>query len=897
MAGSQHTTPERNAQQEPGKTFSGNDVTEAVGRLKAEVRSNPDNIEAALTLAEYYNSLRQDEDILATLDVIERHLPTMGDKHRRRYWRLMAYASVRHRRFYEAERAIEAGLREFPEAIDFHYAMAFAKASLRENQDAIAAAQKYLKLYDRAVSDPPRTHFSVTPGHRSHLLNFMGTAYRESGKAGEAEQAFAESINADPANHLPYLNLANLHVQKGNWEKADAVIARGLEHCQQVQELRLLQRTFQKHATVSACMIVKDEEKMLEGCLRSIRDWVTEIIVVDTGSTDRTVEIAESFGAKIFHQPWEGDFSKHRNYSIEQATGDWIFIIDADERVFEEDVPQIFQLVNQDEHRFISVNVINVYGRNEEFTTFLPSERFFRRELNLRYKGIVHNQLDVPPGVRALRTGVRIKHYGYGLEPEKMKRKLARSRALLERQIEENPDNAFAHFNLAQLLRVGDEGFPIENADLVIEHAGRGIQLTRPDKSRERHIHLMCLNQLGWAYFYIQDYDKALEYAERALEHKPDYLDPLLLLGHIAFQRKNYDEAERNYERYLATQAAYDPSQEMSNIILSHVDSRTTVYYALAMICQIKSRSAAAIENYERTLQLNPGFLEANSHLGRIYFNEGALDRAEQFFRWQFERAEPSHEAALGLAALCRSRGNSKETEKYYRLAIELQPDDDSTRIKLARFLAEADRAEEAAGLLETVTTQHHNDPAVIKELAGMYLSLGRLNEALGHYQVLLDQGRADSEIFNDVGNCYFKRGDFEEAERYYRQAVQSSPPLAISNRNLGLTEVRLNKPHEAIKALERYLAENPNEPDFIHITADLHLQLGEWEPALSLYEQYLARNPSDVLALFNLSECYLHMGHTDSAVLGYRRVLQMDPGFGPAQERLATLTQPAGQA
>ena len=80
-------------------------------------------------------------------------------------------------------------------------------------------------------------------------------------------------------------------------------------------------------------MMVKNEEKLLPGCLESIKDHVDEIVIVDTGSTDHTVSIAESFGANVYHHPWENHFSKHRNQSMSYAKGDWIFIIDADEEL------------------------------------------------------------------------------------------------------------------------------------------------------------------------------------------------------------------------------------------------------------------------------------------------------------------------------------------------------------------------------------------------------------------------------------------------------------------------------------------------------------------------------------------------------------------------------------
>ena len=84
---------------------------------------------------------------------------------------------------------------------------------------------------------------------------------------------------------------------------------------------------------LSLCMIVKNEEKLLPGCLESAKDFVDEIIIVDTGSTDKTIEIAKQYNAKIYEHPWENNFSKHRNQSISYATSDWILYLDADEEL------------------------------------------------------------------------------------------------------------------------------------------------------------------------------------------------------------------------------------------------------------------------------------------------------------------------------------------------------------------------------------------------------------------------------------------------------------------------------------------------------------------------------------------------------------------------------------
>ncbi|MCH8018826.1 glycosyltransferase family 2 protein, partial [candidate division KSB1 bacterium] len=88
-----------------------------------------------------------------------------------------------------------------------------------------------------------------------------------------------------------------------------------------------------KKPSLSLCMIVKNEEEYLQECLESIEDVVDEIIVVDTGSTDRTVEIARQFDAEVHHIPWNDDFAAARNESIKHASGDWILQLDADERL------------------------------------------------------------------------------------------------------------------------------------------------------------------------------------------------------------------------------------------------------------------------------------------------------------------------------------------------------------------------------------------------------------------------------------------------------------------------------------------------------------------------------------------------------------------------------------
>jgi tetratricopeptide (TPR) repeat protein len=202
---------------------------------------------------------------------------------------LLAFGELHCGRLIEAEQAAERGLAEYPTSLDFHYVRCYVKTALGEFEAAIEAAQTFLSLRDAMKSSRTAVEYSSTGAHPGRLLDLLGTAYRESGKLREAEDAYKRAMKAEAKSHLPYLNLAQLYFRTGRKVEAAEVVAQGLKHCSQVQELRMLRDSFRTKSSVSACMIVRNEEESLGRCLDSIRDWVDEIIVVDTGSTDGTV--------------------------------------------------------------------------------------------------------------------------------------------------------------------------------------------------------------------------------------------------------------------------------------------------------------------------------------------------------------------------------------------------------------------------------------------------------------------------------------------------------------------------------------------------------------------------------------------------------------------------------
>ena len=871
---------------------------ESLDVLLEAVRTNPDDTLARLELGEYYLRNDLEDKILDAIAGLEECYP-FSDKFTRGYYnRLLAFGYAHRKQFIEAEKAARRGVEEYPDSLDYYFVLSYVHMSLKELDQTITEAERFVSIWNRIKQGQlPPPDFTFTGRHIGQLYNILATAYRDKGKVPEASRYYEKSIEADPGNHLPYVNLANLLRQYGEPDRAEEVVQRGLAKCRQVDELRMLARSHDQKATVSACMIVKNEEELLPGCLESIRDWVDEIIIVDTGSTDHTVEIAESYGARIFHQPWEGDFSKHRNFSIAQATSDWIFIIDADERIHQEDISLIKKVLNQDDYKIISINVFNVTGEHEEHVTFLPSIRFFRRELGLQYEGIVHNLIFPPADQPIMRVGIRLKHYGYGLSPEKMKAKIARSKALLGKQIAENPDNAFALSNLAQLLRgQGVEDHP-ENAVKIKEAAGRALELTHSDVASERHIHIMTHHQLGWVHFVLGEYDKAEKYCLDVLKFKPDYLDALLLLGHIYLRQEIFDKAELYYRKYIEAQAKYNETCETDNIIILHPYSLPAAYYGLGLAAEHSGDIEKARQHYRKTFQSSPGYMDVSVRLGRLCLSAHDYEEAERCFRKLLELDERSHQALLGLADLRFLQEDFEEADKYYQRSLQINATDAMALTKYGHFLLETGQDSRGVELLKTAAASVGSETTPMRYLADTCFRHGRYNVAAGVYRRLLEVETESGDLLNDLGNCYYKSGRWEEAAKHYLQALESPTVPPVAYRNLGLVQARLGELNEAIVAFEKYLELEPDQHDVYHIMGDLYSRLGEYDLAIPYYERFLQACPHDPLALYHLSECYLNMGHRGSAILGYQRVLQLDRNFKPAQKRLTELAEPVGRA
>ena len=204
--------------------------------------------------------------------------------------------------------------------------------------------------------------------------------------------------------------------------------------------------------SLSLAMIVRDESKFLDGCLESVRGIAEEIVVVDTGSTDDTPAIARRHGAAVFSVPWRNDFAAARNASLEHCTGDWILVLDADERLAAGQEEQLRSSLARAEAAAYLVLVRSPHataaGRSLQL---MPYARLFRRDARVRFEGTVHEQISPSierAGGRILPSTLVIEHLGYDQGEEVLRRKADRNLPLLRERLARNPDDAYAAYQI-----------------------------------------------------------------------------------------------------------------------------------------------------------------------------------------------------------------------------------------------------------------------------------------------------------------------------------------------------------------------------------------------------------------------------------------------------------------
>jgi tetratricopeptide (TPR) repeat protein len=483
--------------------------------------------------------------------------------------------------------------------------------------------------------------------------------------------------------------------------------------------------------------------------------------------------------------------------------------------------------------------------------SFLSGVRMFRNGRSYGYKGIVHNQIDLPAGTPVMRAPIRIDHYGYTPSLANERGKYERTTTLLKRQLDSDPNDAFAHFNMAQIMCGGVD--VKARAPQIAEHAQRVVDLISPAHTDQLHILVMAYHQLATAYVHLADYHAASEACCKALEIKPDYIDALMTLGHTQSQLKKYSEARTTYLEYLRVLESYDEAQESRGFILLNLHTQHQAWYGLGMADEALGELETALNWYRRVLARGGHYLDTQVKVGRICYALDRFDEARDAFETQL-RHEPQDfwsQFCLGDLAVCD--GQWARAFDFYTEAYAQKPDHPHLPLNLAACAFHTDRPELAAGHLARASKEVLEQPAALRLAGDIALCAGELETARQNYESFLRFNPDDATVWSDLGNAHYQMQEWQKALTCYDQALQRTPDLAVAHRNRSLVHIKQNKTDLALQELTDYVSAHEADLDALRLLADLLTDVGDHSRALGLYERYLHEIPGDREALFRL--------------------------------------------
>ena len=293
---------------------------------------------------------------------------------------------------------------------------------------------------------------------------------------------------------------------------------------------------------LSLCLITKNEEHNIAGCLESAREIADEIVLVDTGSVDATIEIAAGYGTRIFEVPWRENFAAAKNETLRHATGDWILALDADERLTATGRGKIHRLLEHPEHDAYLLQLRSPYKLTDTFrrTSTGLAVRLFRNNIGLRYRGRIHERVGpstTRKEVTLATTNITIEHLGYrdNLGP-KYRRNLA---VALRRKTKHD---AFSRYDMARMQAGLGRYAEAER------HLRRGLEFT----GVSAWLRAQILVLLGDVLAYMnRDESGGLAPWHEAAETEPEMVAPRLRLGICYYHRGEYGKAARHFERIV----------------------------------------------------------------------------------------------------------------------------------------------------------------------------------------------------------------------------------------------------------------------------------------------------------------------------------------------------------
>ena len=298
---------------------------------------------------------------------------------------------------------------------------------------------------------------------------------------------------------------------------------------------------------VSVCMIARNEEANLEACLRSVLGYVEEVVVVDTGSTDRTPDIARALGANVYEFAWCDDFAKARNFALSQATQPFVLVLDADERLLPESLPHLAAFCRQDARVAGRVKILSLSGEGEQVSVS-EITRLFPNRPGFQYAGRIHEQLQYEGSApAACSTDVAVLHIGYTAQTVQTGRKIERNLRLLHMELEERPDDLYVMYQIGKTHYVGKQ---YEEAVAAFAQVIERVGATGHGPAWLSTV----LLQMAYSHLNLKQFPALFETVSIGVELYPDFTDLYFVYGLALIQQgdaRQLDDIRETFEHCL----------------------------------------------------------------------------------------------------------------------------------------------------------------------------------------------------------------------------------------------------------------------------------------------------------------------------------------------------------
>ncbi|MBU0513983.1 MAG: glycosyltransferase [Proteobacteria bacterium] len=384
--------------------------------------------------------------------------------------------------------------------------------------------------------------------------------------------------------------------------------------------------------TLSVCLIVKDEADNLPRSLGGIVRHVDEVVVVDTGSTDGTPEMAEALGAAVTHVTWTDDFAAARNESIARATGDWILWLDADNRVPDEHAARLRGVLPDSLEVVVwMTEVLEPSGHR------LRQKRIFPRRPDVGFTGRIHEQLRHPPGFENVFTDLEVIHWGYA-DKAQARAKAERNLRLVFEELDRTPDDFYLLYQAGKtLLGLNRSG----EAESFLRKIVAGALGRAQNPELYFHAHLLLERALS-----LSGQGAEADRVLAALANlAPEFGPGRLACGRRLLQAGRHDEAINHLT------AAIDHGPTGGVIEINPSKDAALARYTRARCYLATGRPEEAARDLEAALGLEPDNAHFWYELGRARIRCGRVEAARQSWR-RCLTIQPRHRGATRALSL-----------------------------------------------------------------------------------------------------------------------------------------------------------------------------------------------------------------------------------------------------